>query len=69
MKFYTILKENKDGWHRWFAWYPVRLENQVKSVAKKYGNELYNVWVWLEWVERKIELAHHPDFPDYYSYR
>jgi len=33
------------GWHRWFAWRPVRMLNP--------GGTLYR-WVWLEWIERKI---------------
>jgi hypothetical protein len=31
-------KDRREEWHRWFAWYPVRIGNQR---------------VWLETVERK----------------
>ena len=27
-------------WHRWFAWYPVRIDNER---------------VWWEWVERRVD--------------
>lgn len=30
-------------WHRWYAWYPVRVENE---------------WVWREWVERRLDDSH-----------
>lgn len=36
------------GWHRWFAWRPVRVEN----------NDL----LWLQWVEKKYNPSHIHDY-------
>lgn len=33
----------REQWHRWFAWYPVRVSDESCR--------------WLEWVERRIEPA------------
>ncbi len=43
------------GWHRWFAWYPVRI-----TVGRNAGE-----MVWLEWIERNdgvSDLLGAPDF-------
>jgi hypothetical protein len=39
-------------WHRWFAWYPVSY-----GVLPESGG-----YVWLRWVERKIDLSN-PKYP------
>lgn len=35
---------NGSGWQRWFAWYPVKLQEE-------------NTWVWLEYVDRQMFCA------------
>jgi hypothetical protein len=36
-----------DGWERWFAWRPVRVNPDP-------GNQNEWCWVWWEWVERHV---------------
>lgn len=36
--------EARRQWHRWFAWYPVRVED-----------EQFPHYVWLEWVKARVE--------------
>lgn len=38
-------------WHRWFAWYPVRLRTESTYAFS-------TAYVWLEWVERKIVTSY-----------
>ena len=37
-------------WHKWFAWKPVRIQVNVNG-------EKSNKCIWLEWVERRIEIS------------
>lgn len=34
------MQQREKGWYKWFAWYPVEIENDEE--------------VWLEWIERRI---------------
>lgn len=45
----------KYEWHRWFAWYPIRLR----------GNNDTIYTVWLEYVQRKRELCGEDDDQGY----
>jgi hypothetical protein len=40
------MERRKKQWHRWFAWYPVRLDDSPD------GHKVYR---WLETVERRME--------------
>ncbi len=50
MRWHIARSYDPKEWHRWFAWHPVCV-----------GDEL----VWLEPVERRIEFGCYDDFPEY----
>jgi hypothetical protein len=43
------------NWHNWFAWYPVKTEDDI--------------WVWLETVQRKAQLVLFETVIDFWYYR
>lgn len=43
-------------WHRWFAWRPVTVWA---------GSSPIHVWVWWQWIERKVVAHHGYDGTDY----
>lgn len=53
---WVILRDRISKWHRWFAWYPVRLYNK-------------DMCVWLEWVEQRAECANSIRAIWYWEYR
>lgn len=40
------VRQHEKGWYRWFAWYPVIIENDDEKYRGKYR--------WLEWVEKRV---------------
>lgn len=54
MKWKISPQFNYKEWHRWFAWYPVKLKNNQR--------------VWLEYVERKLD-GYTIDYIACWSYR
>jgi hypothetical protein len=43
-------------WHRYFVWWPLKIELTPTPTLKKY-NPPY-VWVWLSFIERRIRPGH-----------
>lgn len=52
MKWQVKPRLNKEEWHEWFAWYPVRL-SQINEIA------------WLEKIERKVIVGQFDVFVEY----
>lgn len=52
MRWSTDPKPERQGWHKWFVWFPIRINNQV---------------IWLEYVYRKavIRTSHYGDWWEY----
>jgi hypothetical protein len=48
----------KKWWHTWFAWYPVRVPNEVTSKTV----------VWLEKIERKGKIKYFYDEGQYWQW-
>ena len=50
--------KNKHDWHRWFAWYPVRVDD--KTIIDKPH------WAWFKFLDRQLNGS---DIHPYYVYR
>lgn len=46
-------KEKASKWHKWFAWYPVKIEDE---------------WIWRENIERRLHIGG-GESNDYWGYR
>jgi len=51
---WTKRQLNPRMWHRWFAWYPVRVTDLTIHENLGSGTYFYGDYVWCQWVERKL---------------
>lgn len=48
---------NPYGWHRWFAWHPVKVRTSPLSSNTE--------WTWLRWVSRRKVAQFNSDWWEY----
>jgi hypothetical protein len=53
----------KDKWHLWFAWHPVIISQF--GLSDTYSNDQgIRIFVWLDFVQRKLEEIHFDRYED-----